>query len=212
MAFLRGKFERISRQAGRAAAIIDHMQIFGRKVDDKPHAFDPRDAVLGALSLMSEQLRLKEIQVVTRIPEHCRKVSGHDVQFEQVVLNLLTNARDAIELCGGDKDGATPERRIELEISDDPSTDTLQLRVRDTGSGIPEAVLGRIFEPFFTTKKVGNGTGLGLSISYGIVTEMGGVLEARNVDDGAEITISLPVAGADADSADSRGGGSDTQH
>ena len=72
-------------------------------------------------------------------------------------------------------------------------------------------MLGRIFEPFFTTKKVGNGTGLGLSISYGIVTEMGGVIEARNADDGAEITISLPVAGGDADSQDSRGGGSDTR-
>ena len=209
--FLRGKFERISRQAGRAAAIIDHMQIFGRKADDKAHAFDPRDAVLGALSLMGEQLRLKEIRVVTRIPEHCRKVSGHDVQFEQVVLNLLTNARDAIELRGGDKDGATSERRIDLEVSDDPSADMLRIRVRDTGSGIPEAVIGRIFEPFFTTKEVGNGTGLGLSISYGIVTEMGGVLEARNVDDGAEITISLPVAGGDAESADSRGGGSDSR-
>ena len=166
----------------------------------------------GALSLMGEQLRLKEIRVVTRIPERCRKVSGHDVRFEQVVLNLLTNARDAIELGGGDKDGATPERRIDLEVSDDPSADTLRIRVRDTGSGIPEAVMGRIFEPFFTTKEVGNGSGLGLSISYGIVTEMGGVLEARNVDDGAEITISLPVVGGDADSQDSRGGGSDIQH
>ncbi|MCH7692993.1 MAG: PAS domain-containing protein [Proteobacteria bacterium] len=210
VAFLRGKFERISRQAGRAAAIIDHMRIFGRKADDKPHAFDPRDAVLGALSLMGEQLRLKDIQVVTHIPKHCRKVSGHDIQFEQVVLNLLTNARDAIELRGGDTDRATPERRIDLEVADDPSTDTLRIRVRDTGSGIPEAVMGRIFEPFFTTKEIGSGTGLGLSISYGIVTDMGGVLEARNVDDGAELTISLPVAGGDAESGDSRGGGSDS--
>ena len=147
----------------------------------------------GALSLMGEQLRLKEIRVVTRIPEHRRKVSGHDVQFEPVVRNLLTNARDAID----------------LEVLDDPGADTLRIRVRDTGSGIPEAAMGRIFEPFFTTREVGNGTGPGLSISYGIVTGMGGALEARNVDDGAEITISLPVVGGDADSQDSRGGGSD---
>ncbi len=207
--FLRGKFERISRQAGRAAAIIDHMRIFGRKADDKPHVFDPREAVLGALSLMGEQLRLKEIRVVTRIPEQCRKVSGHDVQFEQVVLNLLTNARDAIELRGGDKNEPAFERRIELEVLDDTSADTLRIRVRDTGSGIPEAVMGRIFEPFFTTKEVGNGTGLGLSISYGIVTEMGGALEARNVDEGAEITVSLPVVGGDAESQDSPGSGSE---
>ncbi len=111
---------------------------------------------------------------------------------------------------GGDEDGATSERRIDLDVSDDPSADTLRIRVRDTGSGISEAVLERIFEPFVTTQEVGNGTGLGLAISYGIVTEMGGVLEARNVDDGAEITISLPVVGGDADSTDSRGGGGDT--
>ncbi len=205
--FLRGKFERISRQVERAAAIIDHMRIFGRKADDKPHVFDPRDAVLGALALMGEQLRLREIQVVTRIPERCRKVSGHDVQFEQVVLNLLTNARDAIELRGGGNKEAAFERRIELEISDDTSADRLRICVRDTGSGIPEAVMGRIFEPFFTTKEVGNGTGLGLSISYGIVTKMGGVLEARNMAEGAEITVSLPVAGGDAESQDSQGSG-----
>ncbi len=197
--FVHGKFERISRRAGSAADIIDQSRNFGRKADDKPQVFVPREAVLWARSLMGEQLRLRDIQVVTRIPDRCRRVSGHDVKFEQVVLNLLTNACDAIELRGssGGKDDAGFERHIELEISDDTSADTLQLRVRDTGNGIPEDVIGHIFEPFFTTKEVGHGDGLGLSVSYGIVTDMGGALDARNGDEGAEITVSLPAAGGD---------------
>ena len=70
----------------------------------------------------------------------------------------------------------------------------IKLIVRDTGGGIPADVLPRVFEPFFTTKTTGKVTGLGLSISYGIITEMGGVIEVANADDGAEVTVSLPLA------------------
>ena len=144
--FVHGEFERTSRQAERAAAIIDQIRNFDRKAEGKPQVFDPREAVMWALSVMGEHLRLRDIKVVTRIPDRCRRVSGHGIRFKHVVLNLLTNARDAIELRAGNKDGATSGRRIELEVSDDTSADTLQLLVRDTGSGIPEAVMGRIFE------------------------------------------------------------------
>jgi PAS domain S-box-containing protein len=193
--FLCSKFERISRQTERAASIIDHMRIFGRKTGDEPSTFDPRETLQGALSLMGEQLRLREIEVVKKLPESCRKVKGHGVQIEQVVVNLLTNARDAIEQCrrGGGCGGATPESRIFLEVLDDGLDDNLRILVRDHGGGVPERLIGRVFEPFFTTKEVGKGTGLGLSISYGIVTEMGGVLEIENIDGGACVTISLPV-------------------
>ncbi|MBW7997145.1 MAG: PAS domain S-box protein, partial [Candidatus Glassbacteria bacterium] len=91
--YLRRKLDRINAQIERAVGIIDHMRIFGRVAEEKPQAFDPRKAVEGALSLVTQQLRLRSIEVETALAERCRSVSGHGAQLEQVVLNLLTNAR-----------------------------------------------------------------------------------------------------------------------
>ena len=106
--------------------------------------------------------------------------------MEQVILNLLTNARDAV-LANGN------EMKITLVVSGDDKD--VRITVSDSGGGIPENALDRIFEPFFTTKEMGKGTGLGLSVSYGIIRDMGGTIEAENADGGAKFTITLPVAG-----------------
>ncbi len=193
--FLHGKFQRISAQIERAAKIIDHMRIFGRQADERPDNLDPREVVKGALGLIGEQLRLLGIEVETRFPERCPKVSGHAVQLEQVVLNLIGNARDAIE---ANRQGDGDPRKISLIVEEAGSENTVKLIVEDSGGGIPANLLDRIFEPFFTTKEVGKGTGLGLSISYGIVNDMGGTLKAANLDDGASIAITLPVVDEDA--------------
>ncbi len=197
--FLQLKLARIEKQVERAAGIIDHMRVFGRKADERPKPFDVQDAVIGALGLMGEQLRLQDIKVTTDFPRLRRQVSGHLVQFEQVVLNLLANARDAIDRRSGSPEGAAAApREIGLTMEDDGVSDRIRLIVTDTGGGIPETALDRIFDPFFTTKEVGKGTGLGLSISYGIVTDMGGTIEAENVEGGARFTITLQVADGDA--------------
>ncbi len=188
--YILGKFERISAQTGRAADIIDHMQIFGRKVDGKPMYVDPREAIKQALGLVIEQFRLQGIEVETDFPDHCRKVLGHSVQLEQVLVDIMSNARDAIELNRGSPGDA---RKISLIVEDTGPHDTIRLVVKDTGGGIPENLISRIYEPFFTTKEVGKGTGLGLSIGYGIVNDMGGTIEAANADHGAVITITLPA-------------------
>ena len=189
--YLRGKLARISAQTERAAAIIDHMRIFGRKTDEKPRAIDLRDVTRDALGLIGEQIRLGGIEVETVFPEMCRVVSGHTVQLEQILLNLLGNARDAIE---ANRQGAEQPRKITVKVEDTGPEDKVRLIVEDSGGGIPQDIIARIFEPFFTTKKIGQGTGLGLSISYGIVRDMGGTIEAANAGDGARITITLPVA------------------
>ena len=188
--FAHGKFARIRAQIARATAIIDHMRIFGRADGGTPKPFDPVDAVTGALDLIGEQLRLRGIAVETHFPNQRRKVLGHAIQLEQVLLNLIGNARDAIEA-----NSPSPEapRKITLICEDTGPGNQIKLTVRDTGGGIPEDVLPVIFDPFFTTKEAGKGTGLGLSVSYGIVGDMGGYIEAANTEDGAEITISLPV-------------------
>ncbi len=113
------------------------------------------------------------------------------VQVEQVVLNLLGNARDAIE---AERQGPGEPRRITVTVEDAGLDNDVSLSVEDSGGGIPNQIIDRVFEPFFTTKQTGKGTGLGLSISYGIISNMGGRIDASNVGDGARIKIILPVA------------------
>jgi len=186
--YLVAKLARITKQTERAAAIIDHMRIFGRKPGNIQEKVDPVAVVRAVVSMMGQQLQMAGIEVTTRSPETCRSVMGHQVQVEQVLLNLLSNARDAIN-----GNAELTRKTIDICIADGPDTKTIEISVTDSGGGIEAQTLERIFEPFYTTKGVGEGTGLGLSISYGIITEMGGTISARNVEDGCRFTICLPV-------------------
>lgn len=190
--YLVKKLNRVSAQVERAAGIIDHMQIFGRRPTGEPQEIDPREAVNGALTLMRQQLRLEDIRIETRLPRECRKVRGHAVQLEQVLLNLLRNACDAIV---AKRNSPGDPGRVTVVVEDTGPADKVTLAVEDTGGGIPGNVLDRIFEPFFTTKEVGKGTGLGLSISYGIIHDMNGTMEVANTEKGARFTITLPAVG-----------------
>ncbi|MEE9251223.1 MAG: PAS domain S-box protein, partial [Alphaproteobacteria bacterium] len=131
--YLGVKLGRISAQTERAARIIDHMCIFGHKADEEPEALDPRQVVNDTIGLVGEQLRLSNIEVETILPERCREVVGHAVQLEQVLLNLITNARHAIEATRrppGDR------HKISLIVEDEGQEDKVTLTVRDTGGGI----------------------------------------------------------------------------
>jgi len=189
--YLSDKLERISAQTERASSIITHMRMFGRKADEKPYPIHPCDVVEGALAMMGEQLRLLEIEIrVGERPDPCPLVLGHQVQVEQVILNLLTNARDAIE-----SNADLKERWVRLGV-DIVDSKSVQIIVEDSGGGISDNVIERIFEPFYTTKEMGQGTGLGLSVSYGIIRDMGGSIIASNGDQGARFTITLPTIDA----------------
>jgi PAS domain S-box-containing protein len=182
--YLNDKLERIEAQTARAAAIIDHMRMFGREAKEHPEPIDPRNVVTNALDLMGEQLRLAGIEIVTELPEDCPSILGHTIQMEQVILNLLSNARDAM----AERDVAS---KITLRVFEDD--EEVHITSEDTGGGIPEDILSRVFEPFYTTKKMGQGTGLGLSVSYGIVCDMNGTIAAKNIENGAQFTITLPI-------------------
>jgi PAS domain S-box-containing protein len=184
-AYLSDKLERIEDQTVRAAAIIDHMRMFGREAKEHPESIDPRKIVRNALDLMGEQLRLAGIKIVTELPESCSLILGHAIQLEQVILNLLTNARDAV----AEREG---EAKIILRVFEDDQG--VHITAEDTGGGIAEDVLPRIFEPFYTTKEMGKGTGLGLSVSYGIVRDMDGAIRAESIENGARFIITLPIA------------------
>ena len=186
--YLSSKLSRIGEQTERASQIINHMRVFGRKADGRSEPFDLRDSLLEMSTLARAQLQSLDIALKVEIPETSAFALGEKVIFEQVLLNLVSNARDAIE----DQEGAR-----EIRISADFNTENGHLLfVEDTGGGIPEAILDKLFEPFFTTKEPGKGTGLGLSISFGTIQQMSGALQAENIPGGARFTISLPKSDA----------------
>lgn len=187
--FLAAKLERISDQTARAAAIIDHMRVFGRKPVDPPRLFDIGDSVRSAADFFTETARLQGVELSVAAPSGLI-ATGHPVLIEQVVANLLSNAVAAF---GGPSAGA--QRLVRIEVAP-LGRHEVRVEVCDNAGGIPDHILPRLFEPFFTTKPSGQGTGLGLSISYGIISDMGGRLEARNVDGGAQFRFDLPLAEA----------------
>jgi two-component system NtrC family sensor kinase len=115
---------------------------------------------------------------------------GDPNQLEQVFLNLISNARDAID----DAAGRKKELTIRSAFSDDGGSPCIVVSVKDTGIGIPLENLSKIFEPFFSTKPVGKGTGLGLSLCFGIVEAHGGRIDIKSqVGEGTEIRVILPA-------------------
>lgn len=191
--YLTDKLNRIDTQVQRAARVVDHMRVFGRRSEIEQHPFNPAQAIEGTLSLLAEGMRGKGVDL--RISETAFEVQvrGYVDQLEQVLINLMVNARDA--LLG--KRESHPEFKPWIAVYAERHEQSVRLWVEDNGGGIDERLLERIFEPFFTTKPVGVGTGLGLSVSYGIVENMGGKLSVRNSTEGARFCIELPVVPAD---------------
>ncbi len=175
-------------QVWKATQIISHLRTFGRAA---PASRDPirlRQVIERALSLMQEQLRLREIDVTLDLGPEEPVVVGNPIQLEQVFINLLTNARDAL---------VDSPRKV-IRISASVGSAAVEIAFVDSGHGIPSGLQARIFDPFFTTKEVGKGTGLGLSITYGIVKEHGGTISVVSPPgEGATFLIHLPLASAD---------------
>ena len=176
--------EKAMEQVRKATEIISHLRTFGRAATVTLERVDVDDVIERALSLMHEQLRLRAIEVELDLSPDELVVLGNPIQLEQVFINLLTNARDAL--------AEAPERKI--RIASQLERDEIQIVVADSGPGIPEQIQSRIFDPFFTTKEVGAGTGLGLSITYSIVKEHGGEITLAPSKRGAQFEIVLPLA------------------
>jgi C4-dicarboxylate-specific signal transduction histidine kinase len=171
-------------QVRKATEIISHLRTFGRAVAVSREPVEISPVIEQALSLMQEQLRLRQIEVVLELCPDNPVVIGNAIQLEQVFINLLTNARDAM--------ADVPRKR--LSISCKVEQGMVHLAFRDTGTGIPEGLEKRIFDPFFTTKEVGAGTGLGLSITYGIIQDHEGSIAVENhPGEGATFFVQLPL-------------------
>lgn len=189
--------EGIGRHIARATRIINHMREFGRKSDLSVGPVNLGEVLTRTMELFTQQLTVRNIEVVTDIDQQAPPVQADANRLEQVFMNLLLNARDAIE--DRKPDGNHPEaKRITLRVRvDGPNRAFVAVEIADTGDGIPPEVRDKIFEPFFTTKAAGKGTGLGLSISYGIVKEYGGAIEADSTPgQGARFVVKLPIVPA----------------
>ncbi len=166
--------------------IINRLKEFSRPVDDHLHGrVDINQVIQFSLSMLSSQIKKYTDSFTINLAEHIPEVSGNSQQLEQVIINLVQNALQAL-----------PNRNHGVFISSsfNKSADYVMIKVKDEGTGMKKEIVERITEPFFTTKKDSGGTGLGLYISYSIVKKHNGILDIKSrPGKGTEISIKLPV-------------------
>jgi PAS domain S-box-containing protein len=183
----------ISGQVDRAVAIIRRLRDFGRKSDFTKNRVQINACVQSVMEIIGRQLALQNIQVEMDLDGGISPIMAHSNRLEQVIFNLLTNARDAINQRQEGGDQAIDHRII---ITSGQQDGRVRLTVSDTGVGIPASVKKRIFEAFFTTKQMGEGMGLGLSITNEIVEDYGGVIRISDgLEGGTAFILTFPAAG-----------------
>ena len=186
----RGRLELIRRCNDRIEKIVKHLREFSRQTKPEFKEIDVNQPVENALMITGQQLLNQNISIVRRLSQDLPKVIGDSNQLEQVFINLISNARDAMDNVEGIK-----ELTISSYLVDDEESPSIAVSVKDTGIGIPKENLDKVFEPFFSTKPVGKGTGLGLSLCYGILETHGGRLEiSSQPGKGTELRIILPLS------------------
>jgi len=173
----------ILKQVKRCKEITDNLLNFTYQSSRESSETNLGEAVQGTLKLVKYRLEQKKIITNVEIADHIPPIRGDLGEIQQVLLNVITNALDALHVGG------------KLEINALAEEETVRLKVIDNGCGIKEQDLERICDPFFTTKEPGKGTGLGLSICYGIMQQLGGDLQVESVQgEGTRVTLAFPVA------------------
>ncbi len=173
----------------RIQKIVEHLRGFSRQTEPEFQELDINKPIEDALMITGQQLLDHNISIVRRLGEGLPKISGDSNQLEQVFLNLISNAMDAMDIVTGPK---------ELTISSYPveagRAPWVAVSVKDTGIGIPKENMDKVFEPFFSTKPVGKGTGLGLSLCFGIIEAHRGRVEIESEPGkGTEVKVILPI-------------------
>jgi signal transduction histidine kinase len=177
----------VASETSRVGRIVSDLLSFSRRSKPQETEADLNAIVRTTVSLVTHKLQLANVQLDLDLPDDLPRVHCDASQMQQVVINLVLNAAEAI------KGGGTVSVRTRPEGTPKPSG--VVLEVRDTGSGIPRELLGKIFDPFFTTKEEGKGVGLGLAVVYGIVEAHGGEIEVESrIGEGSLFRVSLPLA------------------
>lgn len=174
----------IEREAVRCKKLVGDLLTFSRVGKTEMESCDVNAVIDGALSLVSAQTKIKNVQITTRYGQNIPQVVINKNQLQQVIINLSSNAVDAMD--GGGE--------MSVSTSLDKAENYVNIIVKDTGKGIPKEIQKKIFEPFFTTKEVGKGTGLGLSMCYEIINKHNATIELDSEPGkGATFTIRLPI-------------------
>ena len=183
---IRRAARQIRTQGARCKEITHKLLSFARKTDPRIQEVNLNEAVDSMIGLLRQKARYGNVKVEAALGENMPPIAASPSELQQVMLNLVNNAIDAIGSHGGN-----------VTLSTRREDGWAVLDVTDDGPGIPEPVLTRIFDPFFTTKPVGQGTGLGLSICYGIVDKLGGEVRVQSrVGEGTTFSVRLPAAGS----------------
>lgn len=196
---LKERAGRIVDQADRMVHIIQHVRMFAREAG-RPEVKEicVNDVVRSALDLVDAQFRSRGVQIDCDLTEDLPRVLANPFSLEEVVINLLSNARDAVESADTGHGGCVVVRTWQNGTDPEPE---VRLEIRDNGTGIPPGILAKVFDPFFTTKDPDKGTGLGLSVSKSIVEEVGGRLHVESQQgEGTSISVILPVREMEQDS------------
>jgi histidine kinase len=184
---------KVDDNVNRATKIINHMRQFARKSEMDFEEVQVAEIIEKACEILKQQLKVRGIHLSLDTPKDIPKILADPDLLEQVFVNLLVNSRDAIEKKWEETGQSSESDRITIKTRHHGPV--VMVDVKDTGVGIPKAIVEKIFEPFFTTKEVGKGTGLGLSISYGIVKDFNGTIEVASPNGGgACFRLKFPVA------------------
>ncbi len=183
----------IEKETKRCRAIIDNLLKFARQEKLEPEPMDVSTVIVDTAAILRHQMSLHRVELRTSAEQGLPPILGSANQLQQVLMNLMLNAEQAIEESG--KGGV-------VEVSAVRAGEHVELRVRDDGPGIPAHIVPRVFEPFFTTKPTGKGTGLGLSVTFGIVRDHGGTIRVESAEgQGTTFVIALPLPQAESDAA-----------
>ena len=188
--YLEQKMNYLFADISRMQDVIEHIRCFSRQSEDTGKSnFDLNQSIKNAVTMVQDRFMQKGVKIILKLEEGIPQVSGNQYKFEHVILNLLTNARDAI----GERKESDPQLKGEIEITAEREGTQTKITVKDNGCGIPVENQDKVFDIFYTTKSLEKGTGLGLSISSGIIKGMNGALSIDStLGIGTSITICIP--------------------
>lgn len=193
---LRDKLKLIIEQSDRMTHIIEHIRMFAREAG-KPELYSVQvnDVVKSSIDLLGTQFRNRGLDLKCELSDHLPVIKANPFSLEEVILNLMTNARDAVEEKKEKEPGCSPGRIvIKTILNSDKASNRVLIQLQDQGMGIPQEIIPKIFDPFFTTKVSDKGTGLGLPISKSIVEELGGSIEiVSQFGNGTTVNVFLPI-------------------
>jgi two-component system NtrC family sensor kinase len=178
----RASVKKIEEHVERARKVVHNMLGYARRMEPRLEDVDVNQTINQTVDILENYARSNNIDIQTDLADNLPITAGDQAQLQQVILNLVNNAIDAIG-----KDGT-------ISVKSSREQSKIRVVIADTGPGIPESMQKKIFDPFFTTKSTGKGTGLGLWISYNIIEKMGGNLALQSKEgQGATFTITLPI-------------------